>query len=1358
MGTPSYMPPEQAAGRTDQVGPLADVYSLGAILYCLLTGRPPFQASNPLDTLMQVMEREPVSVTTLNPATPRDLETICHKCLQKDPAKRYASAQEFADDLRRWLSGEPIRARAVSSSERAWRWVKRHKSISALSAATAISILAGLAVSLNFGLKATRAQRETEKALASANFNLAIANTSFEKEEEAIRNLYSIPTPYRDLEWQLARATLASNGEICYFHDNGIHALVVSPDGTKIASTDSQQVIIFDLQTNKRVVEFEKLHGWTVIENLTFSPDSKYLAVFGDGYRTEPYNETRVIAAMWDIDTQQRIFELEGDGYLNSIAFSPNGLKLAGSRGQWDLVDSAEPSGQIWIWSTQTGELLNKISTKDIYTRICFSRDSERIYANKGRTTSIVFGKNLFQSQAFAPDSPEQIQEIDLDRKTIKPFAIHGHEITWLSDQMSSAEGEFFLSNASPYSNPFIEIIPFDASLDKMTIDRKIGTQLIQLADNGKRVFAVAKGRRILSWDLISGKQDLESKPEFSRITHMRVHPNAFQVITGHRNGAVKITGMKSMGTGFQQLNRENCDYLCVADDFSKYWGMNGDGTICAWDSITGKNISSIERVGVLSSWIGYCRFAVSKDGSKGLVASGAGFSRNNVPQGKFELWDLKAGKLMHSFQRDGQITNTKSISFTPDEKQVVCVMDDGLIRFWDIHTGDIVREFSHKALTKDMHEAKVIHFLPATDEMIISTGFEIWKGFATNWERAFKGKQSNDSLIELLESSRDGRFLATSDRNSISIYDTKSMTILCSARDFNDKLGSVVYFAFNPDGSRLVSLHGDGADIDSRLVVWETSNLSEVYRTTIPKVSVHSRLVFNETGCDFSLGTDNGLFRFNSKQGDSFVVPSVIHENSYLMFSNDEKFLKISSDDSRYSEQIFECESGGIVRGSGSEFGPQRTDIGFGFQAKSRHGKWIAVGESSREPIQLIPVSSFVSESDAKNGRGDAVIWHSEQLSLAIRNRDMASELFHLAWIFKDDPTDVSKFDELHDAYDRLLSESKTAPSLSPAVAGALNLPRANVEPPLTDEAAEQFVREAWGFTGDPQHDTALRWLLANSKLVKLRRICEQYPLPFYWDCLGAVYLRRSEPQNAIEALNRATSSVDAKHSPIIAYLLLAMAHDQLGDLDAANRYLDQVDAYPNHLQAISDTSQALYFEAYYKIRKTSEIGYAQPIADFNLEGTFDRLLSQRWLIADGIDEQSVFHRCPDKPRSGKYSMHLRPYQAEKNFVRRSIAVEPGTRYRFSVECYPSAIAEVDINQARAGKQPTVSFIIRDSDASVTHTPKVLNWEEVNLEFTTLPEQTSVTLEVKFDAQGATTHNGVWLDDFHIQKLELRP
>src|SRR5262245_56905614 len=142
VGTPSYMPPEQAAGKIEEVGPWSDLYSLGAILYELLTGRPPFRAATPFETIRQVLETEAPSPRLLNPNVPRDLETICLKCLQKARTNRYASAQELADELNRFLRGEPIHARPISQAARFWPLCRRNPITSSAIATAALFFVA----------------------------------------------------------------------------------------------------------------------------------------------------------------------------------------------------------------------------------------------------------------------------------------------------------------------------------------------------------------------------------------------------------------------------------------------------------------------------------------------------------------------------------------------------------------------------------------------------------------------------------------------------------------------------------------------------------------------------------------------------------------------------------------------------------------------------------------------------------------------------------------------------------------------------------------------------------------------------------------------------------------------------------------------------------------------------------------------------------------------------------------------------------------------------------------------------------------------------------------------------------------
>jgi serine/threonine protein kinase/tetratricopeptide (TPR) repeat protein len=188
MGTPSYMAPEQAFGKSKDVGPAADIYALGAILYECLTGRPPFKGASVADTLEQVRTMEPITVRAFIKEIPRDLETICLHCLHKDPARRYLSAEALADDLRRYREGQPITVRPVGNAERVWRWCKRNPGWAAMIAAVAVSLLTVIGVL--GGAYAT---------VSKANFDLAEENKARKKAEEEAKENEKLAAEHADI-------------------------------------------------------------------------------------------------------------------------------------------------------------------------------------------------------------------------------------------------------------------------------------------------------------------------------------------------------------------------------------------------------------------------------------------------------------------------------------------------------------------------------------------------------------------------------------------------------------------------------------------------------------------------------------------------------------------------------------------------------------------------------------------------------------------------------------------------------------------------------------------------------------------------------------------------------------------------------------------------------------------------------------------------------------------------------------------------------------------------------------------------------------------------------------------------------
>ena len=275
LGTPSYMSPEQAAGSHRSVGEATDVYALGAILYEMLTGRPPFKAEQPLETLRQVISDEPVSPSRLRPRLPRDLETICLKCLHKEPARRYATAEAVADDLRRYLEGRPILARRSTAIERSWRWCKRNPVVAGAVGAVAAALLVTTVVAV------LDADRQRYFATAQKKSNEEITRLAARADEQRTKadqaRADAVADSYRALVGETQALRLA--------RPTGWRGTALG-NLRRLAGMDTPQRDLVKLRSEAvaclaelDVREVVRLEGNTqVVFGLDFSPDGKTLA------------------------------------------------------------------------------------------------------------------------------------------------------------------------------------------------------------------------------------------------------------------------------------------------------------------------------------------------------------------------------------------------------------------------------------------------------------------------------------------------------------------------------------------------------------------------------------------------------------------------------------------------------------------------------------------------------------------------------------------------------------------------------------------------------------------------------------------------------------------------------------------------------------------------------------------------------------------------------------------------------------------------------------------------------------------------------------------------------------------------
>lgn len=290
IGSPNYASPEQAAGRVDEVSVATDVYGLGALLYHLLTGKAPFQAATPADTLRLVLDETPTSPRTLNPKVPRDLETLCLKCLEKDPARRYAGAAELQQELERFLDDQPIQARPISRLETAARWCRRRPAIAALLALAVILLVGTTVVTSVAARRIARAHAQEHAARLAAEESLyasdmqvisgglvASEGGSPRDNRERLSRWYPQPGSGRDLrgfEWRYHWTTHQGNATArLRGHSHVVNATRFSPDGTQIATLSLDGMLrlwtVARSEMRFQVTEVAVLGG--------FSPDGRHL-------------------------------------------------------------------------------------------------------------------------------------------------------------------------------------------------------------------------------------------------------------------------------------------------------------------------------------------------------------------------------------------------------------------------------------------------------------------------------------------------------------------------------------------------------------------------------------------------------------------------------------------------------------------------------------------------------------------------------------------------------------------------------------------------------------------------------------------------------------------------------------------------------------------------------------------------------------------------------------------------------------------------------------------------------------------------------------------------------------------------
>ncbi|CAK8997165.1 Probable serine/threonine-protein kinase SCO3848, partial [Durusdinium trenchii] len=366
LGTPAYMSPEQANGRTREIGTHSDVYALGVTLYELLTRRPPFLGGSDVETLRRIVERDPTRLSVTRKSISRDLEAICLKCLEKNPAKRYSSASELAADLRRFLAGEPTHARPTSLPVRAWKWTRRNQTLAGFMAFIVLAILTAAAGLTTYSIKQKQFNTELSLALETADqarlraeesglqlqrrlyaADMKLAGQALaENDVRQVRTFLARHVPQsgehdlRDFVWHYLSRHISQQPLTEFKHPGGVYSAEYSPNGQRLATACADGLVrLWDPNAPKQpVIEIDTGHG--ECNCASFDHAGRRLATTGDD---------RAIR-IWDVETHSLLQTIkdahEGMGY--DVLFTNDG----------EHVVSCGEDPHVRMWDIASGELV----------------------------------------------------------------------------------------------------------------------------------------------------------------------------------------------------------------------------------------------------------------------------------------------------------------------------------------------------------------------------------------------------------------------------------------------------------------------------------------------------------------------------------------------------------------------------------------------------------------------------------------------------------------------------------------------------------------------------------------------------------------------------------------------------------------------------------------------------------------------------------------------------------------------------------------------------------------------------------------------------------------------------------------